>query len=103
MVLRHKRDTPGFPVEPGWPTRGNGVGGRVWAKVVVPRMPEANDEEDDEYHRLMAELNRIERTYRELDLRDRRAVAECQRSLDDVRRRIDERLARGRTRAIPRR
>jgi hypothetical protein len=78
---------------------GNGVGGRVRAKVVVPRMAEANDRNDAEYQRLMGELNRIERTYRELDLRDRRAVAECQRSLDDVRRRIDEHLAKGRARA----
>jgi hypothetical protein len=61
-------------------------------------MAEANDERDAEYHRLMGELNRIERTYRELDLRDHRAVAECQRSLDNVRRRIDEHLAKGRTR-----
>ena len=61
-------------------------------------MADANDKKDAEYQRLMDELNRIERTYRELDLRDRRAVAECQRSLADVRRRIDEHLARGRAR-----
>ena len=61
-------------------------------------MSDAKDEKDAEYQRLMAELDRIERAYRELDLRDHRAVAECQRSLDDVRRRKAEHLAKGRPR-----
>ena len=58
-------------------------------------MSKAKDDKDADYQRLMAELDRIERAYRELDLRDQRAVAECQRSLDDVRRRMAEHLAGG--------
>jgi hypothetical protein len=53
------------------------------------KMAHGNSNNDQaEYRRLLGELDRLEQEQRQLDLRDERAVDECQRRLEALRKQI---------------
>jgi hypothetical protein len=49
---------------------------------------EVSDSNNAEYRRLLGELDRLEQEQREMDLRDERAVDNCQRRLEALRKQI---------------
>jgi hypothetical protein len=52
-------------------------------------MSEETENREAERQRLLAELEQLEQQQRELNLRDRRAVDECLRKIEGLRRKID--------------
>jgi NADP-dependent 3-hydroxy acid dehydrogenase YdfG len=52
-------------------------------------MSEKSENREAERQRLLAELEQLEQKQRELDLRDQRAVDECLRKIEALRRKID--------------
>jgi hypothetical protein len=57
--------------------------------VTSMRMSEKTREDGTEHLRLLRELERLEEEQRALDLRDERALDECKRRIDALRRKID--------------
>jgi hypothetical protein len=53
------------------------------------RMSEKTENREAERQRLLAELEQLEHKQRELNLRDRRALDECLRKIEGLRRKID--------------